>query len=145
MSKSFREAREEITGDSWLDDLARESLSAAEEKFGNGAALAAAEADYDDLPPVQYLVMEVLAARARLGERYWTFPVRLRPALNALRERGLIWWRSAPTPGDVQAYLTETGRSVGPARRLQQPGRAGWLLVSLRRVLAHLCDDRGQG
>jgi hypothetical protein len=30
MGKSLREAREEITGDSWLDDLARASLSAAE-------------------------------------------------------------------------------------------------------------------
>ncbi len=29
----FREAHGEITGDSWLDDLARMSLSAAEEKF----------------------------------------------------------------------------------------------------------------
>jgi hypothetical protein len=28
----FREARAEITGDSWLDDLARASLSAAEAK-----------------------------------------------------------------------------------------------------------------
>ncbi len=33
MSSSFREAREEITGGSWLDDLARMSLSAAEAKF----------------------------------------------------------------------------------------------------------------
>lgn len=33
VSKSFREAREEITGDTWLDDLARASLSAAEAKF----------------------------------------------------------------------------------------------------------------
>lgn len=33
VTKSFREAREEITGDSWLDDLARASLRAAEAKF----------------------------------------------------------------------------------------------------------------
>jgi hypothetical protein len=33
VTKSFREAREEVTGDSWLDDLARASLSAAEAKF----------------------------------------------------------------------------------------------------------------
>ncbi len=33
MSKSFSEARQEITGDSWLDDLARQSLTAAEAKF----------------------------------------------------------------------------------------------------------------
>ena len=34
MSKSFSEAFREVTGGSWLDDLARESLSAAGEKFG---------------------------------------------------------------------------------------------------------------
>jgi hypothetical protein len=33
VTKSFREAREEITGNTWLDDLARASLSAAEAKF----------------------------------------------------------------------------------------------------------------
>jgi hypothetical protein len=32
-AKSFSEARQEITGDSWLDDLARQSLVAAEAKF----------------------------------------------------------------------------------------------------------------
>jgi hypothetical protein len=64
----------------------------------------------DDLPPTQYLILEVLAARVRLGEHMWTFPDRLRPALNALQERGLIWWRSAPTPNDVQAYLTDAGK-----------------------------------
>lgn len=35
MAKSFSEARQEITGDSWLDDLARQSLTAAEAKFGS--------------------------------------------------------------------------------------------------------------
>jgi hypothetical protein len=31
--KSFSEARQEIAGNSWLDDLARQSLTAAEAKF----------------------------------------------------------------------------------------------------------------
>jgi hypothetical protein len=34
--KSFREAREEITGESWLDNLARASLFKAEVKFAAG-------------------------------------------------------------------------------------------------------------
>ena len=42
-----------------------------------------ADVDTDSLPPTQYLVLEVLAARARLGEACWTFPSRLKPALNA--------------------------------------------------------------
>jgi len=69
-------------------------------------------ADVDSLPPTQYLVLEVLAARARLGEACWTFPARLRPALNALQSLGLIWWRHAPIPASVQAYLTDAGREA---------------------------------
>ena len=64
----------------------------------------------ESLPPVQYLIMETLAARYRLGEPYWTFPLRLRAALDALRDKGLIQTRSAPTP-DLQAYLTDAGRA----------------------------------
>lgn len=78
-------------------------------------------ADIDTLPPTQYLIMEVLAARYRLGEHMWTFPDRLRPALNALQERGLIWWRSAPTPHDVQAYLTDEGRAAATSAAYQVP------------------------
>ena len=32
--------------------------------------------DTDSLPPTQYLVLDVLAARYRLGENAWTFPAR---------------------------------------------------------------------
>ena len=35
VSKSFREARQEVTSDSWLDDLYRASLSAADAKFSD--------------------------------------------------------------------------------------------------------------
>lgn len=63
-----------------------------------------------DLPPTQYLVLEVLAARYRLGEPYWTFPRSLRPVLDALRDKGLIWWRHSPTP-ELQAYLTDAGKA----------------------------------
>jgi hypothetical protein len=61
-------------------------------------------------PPTQLLILEVLAARFRLGEPYWTFPLKLRPALGALQDKGLIWTRSAPTP-DLQAYLTDAGKA----------------------------------
>jgi DNA-binding MarR family transcriptional regulator len=63
-----------------------------------------------DLPPTEYLILEVLAARVRLGERMWTFPAKVKPALDSLQKRGLIWTRSAPTPRDYQAYLTDAGK-----------------------------------
>jgi hypothetical protein len=75
----------------------------------------------DDLPPTQYLIMEVLAARARLGETCWTFPTRLRAALTALQERGLLWFDSAPTPGDLRTFLTDHGRAEAMSATYQPP------------------------
>ena len=69
-------------------------------------------ADIDGLPPTQYLVMGVLAARARLGEPYWTFPSRMRPTMHALAGRGLLWWQRGPTPLTIQAFLTPEGRTA---------------------------------
>lgn len=68
--------------------------------------------DVDSLPPVEYLVMDVLAARARLGETYWTFPSRLRPAMRSLASRGLLWWQPGNVPRTVKAFLTEEGRAA---------------------------------
>jgi|SRR5581483_498203 len=84
----------------------------------------------DSLPPVQYLIMETLAARYRLGEPFWTFPKRLRPALDALQERGLLWWQSAVTPGDLRAHLTDAGRGAATYESYQTPD--GRKLAQLR-------------
>ncbi|GIE46382.1 MarR family transcriptional regulator [Actinoplanes lobatus] len=63
-----------------------------------------------DLPPTQYLVMEVLAARYRLGEQAWTFPSTLRPVMQALAEKQLIGWKSGTAPASILAWLTDAGR-----------------------------------
>lgn len=65
----------------------------------------------DDLPPTQYLVMEVLAARYRTGEVLWTFPSRLKPAMEALAQLGLIGWKSGIEALSIRAWLTEAGRA----------------------------------
>jgi hypothetical protein len=64
----------------------------------------------DDLPPTQWLILEVLAARYRAGDPTFTFPNRLRRALDALQAAGLIDHDSAPTYGDRRAHLTDAGR-----------------------------------
>lgn len=64
------------------------------------------------LPPTQSLVLEVLAARARLGETCWTFSTRHRPALEALTKRGLLWWKSGVMPRTCVAFLTDAGREA---------------------------------
>lgn len=63
-----------------------------------------------DLPPTQYLVMEVLAARARTGETLWTFPSSLRHTLGALVDARLIDVLNSPAPGALRARLTDAGR-----------------------------------
>lgn len=81
-------------------------------------------AQIDALPPVQYLIMDTLAAGARLGEACWTFPSRVRPALDALGGQGLLWWKFAPAPGLVQAFLTEAGRAAVLPDRYRPPARS---------------------
>jgi hypothetical protein len=68
--------------------------------------------DVDALPPTQYLILEVLAARYRLGEQHWTFPDRLAPAGRALEDAGLIWTRSGPVPHYFEARFTDAGRAA---------------------------------
>jgi hypothetical protein len=64
----------------------------------------------NDLPPTQYLVMEVLAARYRTGEVLWTFPSNLRPAMVLLARLGLIGWKSGVEALTIRAWLTDHGR-----------------------------------
>lgn len=75
---------------------------------GNGTSPALP--DPDSLPQVQYLILEVLAARARLGEALWTFPRRLAPALDALEKHGFLWHEAGNVPRTRRASLTAAGR-----------------------------------
>lgn len=64
----------------------------------------------DDLPPTQYLVMEVLAARARTGEALWNFPSNLAVPLRALEDLGLVSVMHGVAPASLRARLTDAGR-----------------------------------
>lgn len=68
--------------------------------------------DVDRLPPTQQLVLEVLAARYRLGEHTWSFPARLNAAGEALARLGLIAWTSHPAPYTRRAWLTDAGKAA---------------------------------
>ena len=63
------------------------------------------------LTPTQDLVMEVLAARYRLGEECWTFPANRRPAVQYLAEKGLVTWKEGIVERTVLVWLTEAGRA----------------------------------
>ncbi|GGM52651.1 hypothetical protein ACFFX1_55430 [Dactylosporangium sucinum] len=68
--------------------------------------------DVDRLPPTQYLILEILAARYRLGEHTWSFPSRLGAAGEALAALGLIVWTSHPAPDARRAWLTDAGKAA---------------------------------
>lgn len=70
------------------------------------------EHDIDALPLTQYLVLDCLAGRARLGESVWTFQTRTKPALRALEALDLVNWFGGVVEGTVRAQLTPLGRSL---------------------------------
>lgn len=63
----------------------------------------------DRLPPTQYLILEVLAARYRHGEKTWSFPTSLDRPLLALQSAGLIDVFGSPHPKTARARLTDEG------------------------------------
>jgi hypothetical protein len=88
---------------------------------------------YRDLPPAQALVMEVLAARARLGEGHWTFSTRHRQVIAALELRGLVASKSGITERTCLAWLTDKGREATQSATYKAPALAAlddlrWLL-----------------
>ena len=68
--------------------------------------------DTDNLPPTQYLILEVLAARYRTGEHAWTFPARVRNHLDALADLGLVGCKSGIVPRTALAWFTDAGRAA---------------------------------
>lgn len=68
--------------------------------------------DVDALPPTQYLMLDVLAARWRVGERLWTFPSGLTQVARALDRLGLVAWKSSTVQGTIMVWLTEAGRDA---------------------------------
>lgn len=61
-------------------------------------------------PPTQYLVMEVLAARHRLGEQFWPFPQNCRQPIDALADAGLVHIvKDSDVVGSIRVRLTDKG------------------------------------
>lgn len=63
-----------------------------------------------DVTPTEYLVLETLAARYRLGEKVWPFPRRLRYVLSSLERKGLIGYKNGVVEKTENAWLTHQGR-----------------------------------
>ena len=72
----------------------------------------------EQVTPTEYLTMEVLAARHRLGESVWTFPGNGTGALYRLSVKGLVGYKSGGVEKTVLAWLTDEGIK---AWKLDQP------------------------
>lgn len=63
-----------------------------------------------EITPTQWLMMEVLAARLRLGENHWTFPNKLKRTAKALEGLGLVTWKGGIVQGTIMVSVTDLGR-----------------------------------
>jgi hypothetical protein len=110
------------------------------------------EVDTDALPPTQYLILDVMQARSRMGETHWTFPQRLEPSARRLEDLGLVWLRSGPAEKAFEVWLTDVGRDlllskpwvspmsapVDRVRKLAEAAQAAGTMLLPSQVLAAL-------
>jgi hypothetical protein len=73
------------------------------------------------LKPKQELVMEVLTARYRLGEGFWTFRSRHGKTLRQLEELGLVQLMHGIVDDTVRASLTTKGEAMFVSRNYTPP------------------------
>jgi hypothetical protein len=75
----------------------------------------------DRLPPTQQLILEVLAARYRLGEQVWTFPSVHGKALRALERAGLAQLQNGIVEHSIRARLTDASQAAVLSAGYQPP------------------------
>jgi hypothetical protein len=74
----------------------------------------------DALTPSQELVIEVLTARYRLGETFWTFSTKHSKAIRGLEDAGHVHAHSGGTENTLRVALTSsalTGLQLTPVER----------------------------
>lgn len=74
--------------------------------------MTAPDVDVDTLPPTQNLMLELLAARHRLGHDSWPCPRKQRPIAGQLAKLGLVNVDTYGAPGSISVALTEAGKAV---------------------------------
>lgn len=82
-------------------------------------------------PPTQHLLLDLLAARERLGEAVWTVPNTCMPAINALAADGLVGHKAAPVAGCQLVWFTDAGRAEAFGEGYVPPrDREKWVIVA---------------
>lgn len=97
--------------------------------------------DVDSLPPMQEMMLDVLAARYRTGEHLWTFPTKpaFVRAAHQLARLGLVGMGGGVAPKTIQVWLTDAGEAAVLLDGHENPAdEARRLLVQhLRRATGH--------
>jgi hypothetical protein len=58
----------------------------------------------------EYLILETLMARYRLGKEYWSFPTTFVEHMEALVDLNMINWKNATTEGYIVAWYTDENK-----------------------------------
>lgn len=77
------------------------------------------------LTPTEELIMEVLAARYRLGETLWPFDSRLSKQLDSLGAKDLIFVMDGNVEHTLRASLTEKGKKKFLSETYRSPQPVG--------------------
>lgn len=77
------------------------------------------------LKPTEWLMMEVLAARRRLGEATWTFPSQFKRQAKVLQELDYVWWKHGTCQGTILVVLTDKGFAAATSPAYKTAGRGG--------------------
>ena len=80
-------------------------------------------------------MLEVLAARHRLGESFWTFPRRHRRTAERLSARGLVWMDLGNVENTIRVGLTEEGLAEAISPDYLSPAERKWLQADPEKVL----------
>ena len=71
--------------------------------------------------PIEDLLMEVLAARYRLGEHLWTFDLRHKKALERLEAKGLVTVLHGIVDHSLRASMTRAGIDMYVSKTYEAP------------------------
>lgn len=71
--------------------------------------------------PTEELVLEVLTARYRLGEKSWTFNSNTSKALKKLEDKNLITWKNASDGESFLVFFTPLGKALMLSSKYYNP------------------------
>jgi hypothetical protein len=74
-----------------------------------------------DFTPTEHLLLELLAARRRLGHATWSVQARNNASLARLEEKKLVNFKSAPVEGYSLAWLTDQGVAFMFSHKYEAP------------------------